>query len=221
MNKIFFFLKFFFMLKSIEFVLPQVLNNIIRLGDDQFRYSHFNFNSNGDMIIDTEAYPVLNERRFFGLKKNGQFYFTSNNQLTPYLSLHAENNSRRIEGESKFIKLKSSNNKFNGRELLCGISKNTGYYVEFYNLKYKNTPKYETNKMFGNIYSNIFSFLELPDNSTANYTYIITYLLKNNTSTYLIIRKMKFTFDNSNGYELIKETSFKSGERRIVSCFLQ
>ena len=129
---LFLFLKLLLIFMSVECVLPKVLNNIIRLGDDQFRYSHFNFNSDGDMIIDTESYPVSKERRFFGLKKNGQFYFTSsNNQLTPYYSLYVDHDQGRIEGESKFIKLTSSNNKFNGKELLCGISKNTGYYVEF------------------------------------------------------------------------------------------
>ena len=115
---IFFFLKLIIIFISIECVLPKVLNNIIRLGDNSFRYSHFNFNSDGDMIIDTESYPPSQERRFFGLKKNGQFYFTnSNNQLTPYYSLYVDHNSGRIEGESKLIKLTSSNNKFNGREL--------------------------------------------------------------------------------------------------------
>ena len=79
---IFFFLKFIIIFISIECALPKVLNNIIRLGDNPFRYSHFNFNSDGDMIIDTESYPVSKERRFFGLKKNGQFFSTSsNNQL--------------------------------------------------------------------------------------------------------------------------------------------
>ena len=70
------------------------------------------------MIIDTESYPASKERRFFGLKKNGQFFFTSlNNQLTPYYSLYVDHNSGRIEGESKFTGLTSSDNKFNGREL--------------------------------------------------------------------------------------------------------
>ena len=217
---IFFFLKLIIIFIQKECVLPKVLNNIIRLGDNPFRYSHFNFNSDGDMIIDTESYPVSKERRFFGLKKNGQFYFTnSNNQLTPYYSLYVDHDKGRIEGESKFIKLKSSNNKFNGRELLCGISKNTGYYVEFYNLNYKIISKYETNEMFGNIISEFISFMELPNNTDNNYNYIISYLLQNETNYYLIIREMKFSFDNSKGYELIKEASFKSGERRIVSCF--
>ena len=63
--------------------------------------------------------------------------------------------------------------------------------------------------MFGNIISDIFSFMELPNKTENNYTYIITYLLNNNASTYLIIREMKFTFNNPEGYELIKETPFK------------
>ena len=116
---LFFFFKLFFIFRAIELALPKVLNNIIRLGDDQFRYSHFNFNSDGDMIVDSESYPASKERRFFGLKKNGQFYFTnSSNQLTPYYSLYVDHAQGRIEGESKFIKLTSSNPQVNGRELL-------------------------------------------------------------------------------------------------------
>ena len=167
---LFFFFKLFFIFRAIELALPKVLNNIIRLGDKPFRYSHFSFNSNGDMIVDSESYPPTQERRFFGLKKNGQFYFTSNNQLTPYLSLHAENNSRRIEGESKFIKLTSSNDKYNGKELLCGISKYQGYYVEFYNLNYKNISKYKTDTMFENMISEFISFMELPNSNENNYS---------------------------------------------------
>ena len=60
--------------QSIKFVFSEpLLNNIIRLGDEDFGYNHFSFNSDGDMIIDSEAYPISNERRFFGLKKMGDF----------------------------------------------------------------------------------------------------------------------------------------------------
>ena len=209
---------FFLIFKSIEIVFPQLLNNIIRLGDSKFKYSHFNFNSDGDMIIDIESYPRLEERRFFGLKKNGHFYFTkSNNQ--PFYSIYSSSNEARIEGESRLIKLTSKNSKFHGTELLCGISKGQDYYSELYNLNYNNMTKYKTGNMFGNIISDTFSFLESPDNSETKYEYIITYILQNDTSTYLIIRKMEFSFDNSNGYNLIKERSFKSGGRKIVSCF--
>ena len=110
---------FFLVFKLIEFVFPQLLNNIIRLGDSQFKYSHFNFNSDGDMIIDIESFPSLEERRFFGFKKNGHFYFTKSNNQSFY-SIYSLSSEARIEGESRLIKLTSTNSKFHGTELLCG-----------------------------------------------------------------------------------------------------
>ena len=82
-NKNFYIYCFIYILiifQSIKLILSEpLLNNIIRLGDEGFGYNHFSFNSNGDMIIDSESYPVSNERRFFGLKKNGRFYFKDSN----------------------------------------------------------------------------------------------------------------------------------------------
>ena len=46
-----------------------LLNKIIELGGDKFRYSRFSFYSNGDMIVDTSCYPITNNRSFYGLKK--------------------------------------------------------------------------------------------------------------------------------------------------------
>ena len=76
------FIYIFIIFQSIKFIFSEpLLNNIIRLGDEGFGYNHFSFNSNGDMIIDSEAYPISNERRFFGLKKNGRFYFKDSNNI--------------------------------------------------------------------------------------------------------------------------------------------
>ena len=67
---IYYFIYFLIIFQSIKLVLSEsLLNNIIKLGDEGFGYNHFSFNSDGDMIIDSEAYPISNERRFFGLKK--------------------------------------------------------------------------------------------------------------------------------------------------------
>jgi hypothetical protein len=52
---------------------------MIILGGDKFKYSHFSFNANGDMIIDSSTYPVSKERRFFGLRNNGSYYFKESN----------------------------------------------------------------------------------------------------------------------------------------------
>ena len=60
-------------LQMIDFISSQ-LNNIIRLGNEYFRFVHFSSNLNGDMIVDTSAYPevdpIYKERMFFGLKSN-------------------------------------------------------------------------------------------------------------------------------------------------------
>ena len=107
-------------IELIEFIYPNlILNNIIGLGGDNFRYNHFSFNANEDMIIDSSSYPTSSERIFFGLKNNGKFVFKD-----IYYSIFLENDETRYEGESYFITLTNNNEDENERkELLCDISK--------------------------------------------------------------------------------------------------
>ena len=206
--------------QSIKFIFSeQLLNNIIRLGDEGFGYNHFSFNSNGDMIIDSEAFPVSNERRFFGLKKNGRFYFKdSNNKEIAYYSMNVENgNKGRIGGESFFIKLSSNDSNIHGRELLCGISKN---YIELYDLNNKNYTLYNTTDIYGNIYTNTFSVSKSSDQSNSSYYYIFGYLSKGSNSSYLGIRKTYFSFELSNGFKHEKTINFTEiSLMKSISCF--
>ena len=78
-HKIYFIFQFLLFLYKLKLIFPQSLNRIIRLGEDGFRYSRFSFNSKGDMIIDISSYPKSNERKFFGLKKNGKYCFQDQN----------------------------------------------------------------------------------------------------------------------------------------------
>lgn len=123
-----------FTIHLIKYSNSQSLNNIIVLSGDNFIYNHISINSDGDMIIDSTSFPISNERKFFGLKKNGEFYFTSiNNTKTAYYTMTVENDKGRIEGESSFIKLNSDNTNLQ-KELILGISKigdnEEGYYLE-------------------------------------------------------------------------------------------
>ena len=149
--KIYMYILFYFQI--IKIVHSSPIDKIIFLGDS-FRYNHFSFNSNGDMIVDTHNFPSDNKRLFFGLKKNGEFYFKdSDNKGTPYYLINMAHNTGRLEGESYFIKLSSTNPNINGRELLCGISKltesNLGFFVELYNLESKNYTYFKTNNVLG------------------------------------------------------------------------
>ena len=221
---LYFFVNTFILFQLINLIDPLLLNNIIRIGDNNFRYCHFSYNSYGDMFIDSSAYPISKERKFFGLKYNGEFYFNStNNKKTAYYSLTMNHERGRIEGESFLVKLTSSNSNFHGKELIYGISKcstNSGDSLEVYNLDSKNSTNYTTSNFFGKITSNRFSFLKAPDDVDSQYLYTIAYITSDDSNNYFInIRKTYFTFDNTNGYLHKKQLSYEAGNHMMMSCF--
>ena len=81
-------IKLFILFIKSKFSFPQVINNIIPLGGENFRYNHFSINSKGDMIIDTTASPGNNERRFFGIKRNGRPFFLMKIVKKLYINLY-------------------------------------------------------------------------------------------------------------------------------------
>ena len=48
---------------------------------------------------------------------------------------------------------------------------------------------FKTDDIFGNITSEIFSFIKVSDSTDNNYTYIITYITQKDSSYYLLIKK--------------------------------
>ena len=209
-----------FILLQTKFILSQVLNKIIKLADEPYRYTHFSFTSEGDMIIDTSAFPDRDGRKIYGLKKNNKYYFKDeHNKDTPYLDLKIERttNPGRIEGESIIVKLEGDSN---GKECLIGISKEAdyqGYYVEIYDLDTK-TIKYElTNNIFGHIASIIFSALKFPDDiDSPNYDYIFSYITK---TYYFEVMKVSFNLVNTNFYDKSSLISIPNANINMVSCF--
>ena len=218
----FYFLKqFLFLFLSRSLINTSSINKIIRLGDNDFRYVHFNYFSNGDMIIDTSAYPVSKERRFFGLKTNGRYYFNSlDNEEASVCSINVDHDNGRIEGESYRINLISSNNDYNEKEVILGISKAGSKirYAEIYDLENKSMmAKYETTEIFGNIYSDCFSITKSPDELDNIYT--IAYVIKKEELFYIEIRKTYFLFDISLRYIHYKEYEIQTGDQKNLSCF--
>ena len=73
----------------------QWINNIIMVGETYFRYQNLIKFSNGDLIFETSPYIYSNrERIFYGLKKNGRYYFRKNasNEMTSFFSLSGTTN---------------------------------------------------------------------------------------------------------------------------------
>ena len=210
------------LLQLLKFTFLDCIDNIIDLGGLNFRYNHFSFSSEGDMIVDTHSFPKNDERLFFGLKSNGKFYFTdSNNMETPYYSLtinHTNHVEGRLEGESILI------NSDDGKEYLCGISKleddkKTGYYVELYNLKDKNNKYYyfSTINVLGYSLSDAFSIIKHPNENK----YIFTYIVQNSTQYYLVYKISHFKLTTRDRRFITDlDISIKASNRRSVACFL-
>ena len=129
------YIKLFLLIQIISFISSTL--EVIRLGNKYFRFIHFSSNLNGDMIIDTSAYPIVDgdstykERRFYGLKKNGRFYFKDdNNKETPFASIFTE--KAKTYSESCFIQLSNSDD---NKEYLLSVSSISSYYAELYDLE--------------------------------------------------------------------------------------
>ena len=221
---IFFHIVFKLILTQVE---SQLLNSIIRLAEDPYRYNHFSFTSEADMIIDTESFPITNIRKFYGIKKNGREYFNDSSGNTTFnFCMEFDYQIGRLEGESIIIKMKSTNLNINGKEFLLGISKSvsSGYKTELYNLKENYSYNYITSELFVELSGNIFSLIADPLNSDNEFNYFISYIgYTTNTYIYkLYIKKISFflNYDSNNGTNRVDMYDTDSIPQKIISCFL-
>ena len=203
----------------------QILNKIIRLADNPYRYNHISFNSEGDMVIDTEAYPVTKIRKFYGIKKNGAEFFTGSNGIKSHYYSMELNQNGRLEGESCFIKIKSIVTALIGKEFLCGVSKSeyNTYKIEFYELTAGYSYILSTNDYFGELISNVFSFIPDPLNTETNFNYFISYIGTPDSFINFKFYTKKVNFylnSNSNGGINVESMDVVDANfQRISSCF--
>ena len=76
-----------------DIIKTQWLNNIILIKEEKLKYTNFFLNSNGDLIYATHPFPCYSKRIFFGLKKNGRYYFENeDNEENPFIYLDTDAN---------------------------------------------------------------------------------------------------------------------------------
>ena len=195
-------IKLFLILILFRYIYPN-LTSIIKVEEENFRYTRFSSNSNGDMFFDTSQYPgsdpSFKKRIFVGLKKNGRFFFDN-----IFFSLNG--NKLKYEGESIFVKY-SDQNEDNGKEVLCSIARNaedTTFSTEIYDMNDKIIDKiYDTTEVFDYLISDSFNIEKMPNESGSTYYYILAYIIKNTDNYYLTIRKIFFTKERFEITELI------------------
>ena len=202
----------------------QLLNRIIRLADNPYRYNHLSFNSEGDMVIDTESYPETKVRKFFGVTKNGKEFFKDNQEnKTYYSSMSFDYEIGRLEGESCFIKIQSTNKSLIGKEFLFGVSKSESSTnkIEIYDFIDNNSYYFETKNFFNDIFCHVFSIIPEPNNTNSVFNYYISYVALQNGNYAFYTKKLSFYINNNlniniNNTPLGQVTAIN---QKIVTCF--
>ena len=140
---------FLIVIKPIKTTYDVILNQIIRIGDLDFRYVNFASYSNGDMIVQTTACPGNALRVFYGIKSNGREFFNSDSETEKsyHYSITAEgqtgnNGNLRYEGVIFAAAMNENPNK--GKEYLVSTSRYK--YTELFDfdnnqMYQKNTPE--------------------------------------------------------------------------------
>ena len=199
-------------------------SSIIVFNSSHYRSGRFAFNSNGDMIIEY-SYEHNNNRLFYGLNKNGKYYFKNSEEnkiptreIT--LSFNDNNgNAKRYEAKNIFVNI-------GDKEYLFSIATQESV-VELFDLhggnytnlsyKLKTAEGFLDNKLF----SFIFSLLKLDNNQ-----YLITYFksLENKGKGNYMLQKFNFSnfgFENSDYQKSNSGDDYHIDyENRIVSSFL-
>ena len=105
-----------------EIIKTQWLNNIILIGEENYRYVNFATYLNGDMIIETTNIPGTAKRNFYAIKNNGREFFYHNNEWSYHYSM--EGNGIRYEAEIFTVSIYGGNN---NKEYLVSVGKGTQY----------------------------------------------------------------------------------------------
>ena len=229
MGKLDFIIFIFFMLTSINnqdcisdmyIEENECFNEIItiNLEDKNYRAGHFALNKNGDMIVE---YSSEEYRLFYGLKKDGKYFFPNINKEIEIKSDEISSNLiRRYESINSFVSLFDDFNK--EQEFLLSISANLSI-LELYNLENDEYSIQESTLFFdksNGLYSHIFQILEAKINNKNIYFCVYIYN-KSKTGRYIAIRR--FGLASFNSYDIISsdETTYQDNYgTRIVSSII-
>ena len=207
-----------------KIIKTQWLNSIIPISDINYRFINSFLTNNNDLIIQTTNVLGTPERKYFGLTKEGRYFFNnSNGDEYPYFSINAIGNDNdelyKFEGIAASIQIKNEPNDY-----FLSIG-NYDAYAEI--IDYRN--KIITRKLSKDFYyvpiiseiSSIFLMEKLPyDSNDSNKYYIISFLTDYQGIYYFMCKIYYFnSTDISNGYERVANRNTPSAKRKITSCF--
>ena len=197
------------------------LNNILVFDSRKYRSGNLAINSNGDMIVE---YSIDSYRLFYGLDKNGLYYFTDteNNEIhTKEINITNSGGTYvgRYESKNLFISLKDYIN--NNKQYLFSTSSYHSV-TELYDLEDLDNNKIITTQNFleYEIFSYQYSLLELTTESQKEYLLMFTVTTdESNKGNLLLLKKIAFIENNLDNCE-ISEEILDNNYNRLVSGFV-
>ena len=215
------------------------ITRIFQVGNLNYRCDSF-ANSKNEMFLKATSYPNLTDDRvFFGIKNDGNFFFKdeNENEIPNYLikgksSYSDSQNIEKVDSENLFIQLSKTDDKNNNheqykKEYYLSISSQYSY-IELYDLDQKmQISQIYTEEFlsYSTIYSNIFSFFKQTKFTDKNYyilAFISNYNNNNYDDSYFNIKRFYFTsneISSLNSYKIENILTISSSDRQIVSCF--
>ena len=206
-------------------IKTQWLNNILNVGELNFRYLNFIKTANNITFFETSAHPDYTyERIYFGIKEDGSAFFGNSSGNKSYIiKKKIPNNKEKYESEAGFIKINSDDNNYKDKEYIITIGKSSTY-TEIFNINNldEDLQLIPTNTLIGdNTETYISSTINLTEEGIH---YFFFAAIKGNSNYLFSLNKFKFQINSGSNvvfYTKIGSIDYTTTkERRMVTCFI-
>ena len=208
---------------SNQIIKTQWLNNIISVGEKDFRYINFISTSKGEMIFITSSIPTNQNRIFFGINSQGSPIFKDLNGSGTYIikkTVTRGSNYERYESETGSIKINNDNDV--NKEYFISIGKAQTYTEIFDFINYEKNiieMSYTTTIGFNTeIYSGC--LINYFENDINYYFYCSLIVFEKNYIFSLIKLSFTYNLDRNISCNNEKGKNYPSLNKKIVNCYL-
>ena len=201
--------------KGKSFSDTSCFSQIISFKDKKYRAGHAAINRNGDLIIEYSVDEEVGDRLFFGLKKNGRYYFGDNLPTNKIVISNPDGFVPRYESRNIFVSLKNDES----QEFLFSTSsfKSVTELHDFNTNTYKaiNSDTFAGNEIFSYAYD----LIELKIDNENIYYLFYTYGEPDGDFNTYYIKKFAFISFSFTDYETLATITSSNTKNRILSGF--
>ena len=207
-------------------IKTQWLTRLIPISDLNFRFINPVLSKKNDLIIQTTKSTGSRERKFFGITKDGRYFFkNSNGDEYPYFSINAtdEENAElyMFQNVGKMIQIVN-----NDTEYFLNIGGYNNSYSEIIDFEKGTISRVSTVAFYSiNLYSEIGSIVEMTSMSSdtdKNHYYIFSFVTELDGKFYFIVKIYYFnSTDIKTGYKRTTNIRYQicSNNKKSSSCF--